>query len=258
MALIEVTSVSKRFQRSQGRKLLLQRVKDLFQPSAPQSAFYAVRDVTFQIAKGESVALLGANGAGKSTLLSLVAGLARPDAGTVIVNGRIAALLDLGSGFHPDLTGEENIFMNAALLGLSERDARARFAQIVEFSELSKFVHEPVRTYSNGMVLRLAFSVAVHADPAVLIVDEVLGVGDGHFQEKSANKVAELGKQGVTMLCVSHSAKMITDFCSRAIWIHQGEIVSDGPAKTVALDYSEFAANPSKGRPQSNRTTNSV
>lgn len=207
--------------------------------------FCALRNVSFNVAKGESVAVIGENGAGKSTLLSLVTGLAQPDEGTLRVNGRVAALLTLGSGFHMDLTGEENLFMNAALLGFSERETRLRFPEMVEFSEIGKFINEPVRTYSSGMIVRLAFSVAAHVDPAILIVDEVLGVGDAHFQEKCTMKIAELRSQGTTMLSVTHSAAMVGEFCDRAIWLHRGEVLADGPALPVLQQYTSYATGES-------------
>jgi ABC-type polysaccharide/polyol phosphate transport system ATPase subunit len=255
MALIEVNGVSKIFRRHTGRKLLREQLSDLFHARREEEVFYALRNVSFQVAEGESVALIGENGAGKSTMLSLVTGLATPDEGSVKVNGRVAALLALGSGFHPDLTGEENVFMNAALLGFSEKEAKARFASIVEFSEISKFINEPIRTYSSGMVLRLAFAVAVHVDPAILIVDEVLSVGDAHFQEKCTKKIADLRKQGITMLSVSHSPTMVLDFCDRAIWLRKGELIRDGVAAPVLQDYLHYVADPSVGLPGRDKAT---
>jgi ABC-type polysaccharide/polyol phosphate transport system ATPase subunit len=242
MALIEVQNVSKRFRRHRG-KLLRERVEELFRPDHTGD-FYALRNVSLQVEQGESVALIGANGAGKSTLLTLIAGLSVPDEGTIRTNGRIATLLQLGSGFHPEQTGAENLYLNAALLGFSEPEAKARFDEIVEFAEVGEFLHQPVRTYSNGMILRLAFSVAVHAQPQILIVDEVLGVGDTQFQEKSASKVLQLRKQGVTILLVSHSDRMVTEFCDRAIWLHHGEVLGDGGAGVTAQAYAEFANDP--------------
>jgi ABC-type polysaccharide/polyol phosphate transport system ATPase subunit len=249
MALIQVSNVSKVFRRHTGRKLLREQIGDLFRRRREEDVFHALKNVSFRVAEGESVALIGENGAGKSTMLSLVTGLAKPDEGTVKVTGRVAALLELGSGFHPDLTGEENVFMNAALLGFAERQAKARFNSIVEFSEIGEFISEPIRTYSSGMVLRLAFAVAVHVDPAILVVDEVLGVGDAHFQEKCTKKIAELRSQGITMLSVSHSPKMVLDFCDRAIWLHHGELVRDGAAEPVLQEYLGYVANPAVGLP---------
>ena len=243
MALIEAISVSKRFQRNLGGKLIRERLKDLFRGGG--ESFYAVRNVSFRIDEGESVALIGANGAGKSTLLSLVAGLAEPDEGTVRVRGRIAAMLDLESGLHPDLTGLENIYLRAALLGLTERQTRDRLGKILEFAELGEQIREPVRTFSSGMILRLAFSLLAHSDPAILIVDEVLGVGDGHFQEKSSRKVLELRQQGVALLCVSHDPQMVSGFCERGLWLHQGQLMSDGPLAEIEQAYASFQSSAS-------------
>ena len=192
MPVIDVNGVSKVFRRHRGRQLLRQRISGLFQAKKDTDYFHALRDVTFSVEQGESVALIGGNGAGKSTMLSLVTGLTEPTQGTVKVNGRLAALLDLGSGFHPDLTGAENVYVNAALLGMSKKEAKDRFAQIIEFSGIEDFVDEPLRTYSSGMQVRLAFSIAVHVEPTILVVDEVLSVGDSDFQEKCLKKVIEL------------------------------------------------------------------
>jgi ABC-type polysaccharide/polyol phosphate transport system ATPase subunit len=249
MNVIEVNGVSKIFRRNLGRKLLRDQVLDVFRPRQQEEIFHALKNVSFKVEEGEAVALIGENGAGKSTMLSLVTGLAEPDTGTLTVNGRVAALLALGSGFHPDLTGEENVFMNAALLGFSERAVKERYSAIIEFSEIGDFIKEPLRTYSSGMMIRLAFSVAVHVDPAILIVDEVLGVGDAHFQEKCAEKVASLRRDGVTMLCVSHATTMVTDFCDRAIWLHHGELICDGQSGAVVKRYLDYVANPAAGVP---------
>ena len=238
MSQIRLENVSKRFRRGKGRRLLSQLLMDM---AGRRSAdgFYAVKGVTLKIAAGESVALIGANGAGKSTLLALVAGVVEPDEGSIHIEGRIAALLDLASGFHPDLSGEQNVFLNACLLGLTVAEVRARYDAIVKFAELRDFMSEPLRTYSSGMTLRLAFSVATHADPAILITDEVLAVGDERFQEKAAHKIQELRRNGVTLLCVSHSAEMVSHFCERAIWLDHGCVRMDGPAEEIERAYKE-------------------
>ena len=185
------------------------------------------------------MAVLGSNGAGKSTLLSLVAGLSRPDAGSIAVNGRIAALLELGSGFHPDLTGAENITLNASLLGLSRRRTAELFDEIVEFAGIGEeFIEEPLRTYSTGMMMRLAFSVAINMDPEVLLVDEVLAVGDSAFQEKCFAKIHDFRKAGKSLLCVSHAAGMIQQLCDHAIWLDHGEVVMNGGINEVLEAYN--------------------
>lgn len=247
MPLIEVNGVSKAFWEHSGRKLLSEKLADLFRPRREDQYFYALQDVSFTVGKGEAVALIGCNGAGKSTMLSLITGLAKPTKGTITVNGRVAALLELGSGFHPDLTGEENVFVNAALLGFSERDTRARFEDIVDFSELGEKIKKPTRTYSSGMLVRLAFSVAVHVNPAILIVDEILAVGDSRFQAKCLKKVETLRKMHTSMLCVSHSPLLVSEFCDRAIWLHEGRVILDGDSAQVMRAYTQFTVNPTAG-----------
>jgi len=183
------------------------------------------------------VAIVGANGAGKSTLLSLAVGLAAPDEGSVTVSGRIAALLELGSGFHPELTGRENVFLNASLLGLTKKRTEEVFERVVEFSEIGDFIDEPLRTYSSGMMMRLAFSVAVNADPDFLIVDEVLAVGDQSFQAKCFEKIGELRNSGKSLLCVSHSPAVVQQLCERALWLDHGELMADGKTEEVLKMY---------------------
>jgi ABC-type polysaccharide/polyol phosphate transport system ATPase subunit len=240
MTRIEFQSVSKSFPHSTGRLLLRTHLLKWF-GARHGERFFALKDVSFRLHDGESLGLIGRNGAGKSTLLSLVAGLARPDSGSVRVNGRIAALLELGSGFHPDLTGAENLVLNASLLGLSRRETYDATDSIVEFSGIGEFIHEPLRTYSSGMVVRLAFSVAIHTRPDILIVDEVLGVGDIAFQQKSADALRALRRQGRTLLFVSHSSGTVLQMCDRALWLDQGKVIADGDAARVVADYERAA-----------------
>lgn len=204
-----------------------------------KSPFYALKNVSFQIHEGETVGVIGRNGAGKSTLLSLVAGLSYPDEGSVTVEGRVAALLELGSGFHGDLTGRENVFLNASLLGLSRERTRQKYDEIVEFSGVSDFIDEPLRTYSSGMIMRLAFSVAIHVDPAFLIVDEVLAVGDSAFQAKCSEKIMQFKHAGRGLLIVSHAGKTIQQLCDRAIWLDHGRLIMDGPTEEVVTAYGQ-------------------
>src|ERR1035441_8632426 len=212
MNIVTVNNVTKVFRRGGGPKLIREYVRHLFQSRKHANPFYALKHVSFAIAARESVAIIGANGAGKSTLLSLIVGLVKPDEGSVEVNGRIAALLELGSGFHPELTGTENVFLNAALLGFNEKQTRELFGSIVEFAELRESINQPLRTYSTGMIMRLAFSVAVHVDPAILIVDEVMAVGDVAFQEKCQRKIQALRQEGRSLICVTHAlGVMLTD-----------------------------------------------
>jgi ABC-type polysaccharide/polyol phosphate transport system ATPase subunit len=238
MGAIQFQSVSKIFHRHTGPKLIRHHFRDWFRPD-PESDFYALKDISFSIDEGESVAIVGRNGAGKSTLLSLVCGLSRPEEGQVEVNGQLAALLELGSGFHPDLTGAENVQLNASLLGFTRARTKALFDPIVEFSGVGEFINEPLRTYSTGMMLRLAFSVALNLEPRILIIDEVLAVGDQAFQEKCFEKIFEFRNSGKTLLCVSHSVAILLRLCDRALWLNHGELMMDGKAAEVLQAYSE-------------------
>jgi ABC-type polysaccharide/polyol phosphate transport system ATPase subunit len=188
----------------------------------PDETIQALRDVSFEVGRGEAFGVVGGNGSGKSTLLKLVAGLLRPDAGTVRVDGRVAALIELGAGFHPEISGRENVFINGALLGLSRREVQRRFDSIVEFSGLEGFLEEPVKNYSSGMYVRLGFAVAIHTDPEILLVDEVLSVGDEAFGHKCRRKIEEHLERGGTLLVVSHALDLIEDLCHRALWLDRG------------------------------------
>jgi len=236
MPVIEFANVSKSFPRHTGRMLLRSHVRRML-GRQPANRFFALKNVSFTIRQGENVALVGVNGAGKSTLLSLAVGLAAPDRGTIEVDGRIVGLLELGSGFHADLTGRENVFLNASLLGLTKRKTQQIFDSVVEFSEIGDFIDEPLRTYSSGMMLRLAFSVAVNVDPDFIIVDEVLAVGDQSFQAKCFDKIAEFKRKGKTLLCVSHSAAVVQQLCERALWLDHGELIVDGKTEDVLKMY---------------------
>ena len=198
----------------------------------------ALSEVSFSLARGEALGIIGHNGSGKSTLLQIVAGVLQPTTGAVQVNGRVAALLELGSGFNPELTGRENIRVNAAILGLSVSQVRERMEDIVAFADIGRFIDEPVKTYSSGMALRLAFSVQVHTDPDILIVDEALAVGDAAFQAKAMSKVGEILAAGTTLLFVSHDPAMVRAFCRRAVLMDHGHLVMEGVPEDVILEYT--------------------
>lgn len=236
MTVIEFQNVTKAFHKAVGKRLLRHYLEDMLGKTDPDS-FHALKNVSFSIENGESVGIVGSNGAGKSTLLSLITRLVPPTTGKVLVNGRVAALLELGAGFHPDLTGEENIRLNASLLGFSRKQAADLYDSILDFSELHEFIHEPLRTYSNGMKLRLGFSVAVNLEPQILIIDEVLAVGDQDFQAKCVDKIYEIRNQGRTILCVSHATGVLENLCTRAIWLDHGQLVMDGSLREVAAAY---------------------
>lgn len=236
MALIEFESVTKTFKSGTAAKLILGHIQDRL-ARRDRSLFYALRNVSFQVESGESIAIIGRNGAGKSTLLSLVAGLVDPNEGRVSVNGRVAALLELGSGFHGDLTGVENLWMNASLLGLTRKRTAEVFDSILEFAGIGDFIYKPLRTYSSGMTMRLAFAIAVNVDPDILIVDEVLGVGDSAFYHKCLDKIHEFHDLGKTLLFVSHAAGTLAKFCDRAIWLDHGQVVAEGPLEEIVPMY---------------------
>jgi ABC-type polysaccharide/polyol phosphate transport system ATPase subunit len=206
---------------------------------APDQAVPALTDVSFGVAPGETVGVVGANGSGKSTLLKLLAGVLRPTAGTIAVNGRLAALLELGAGFHPEISGRENVLINGLLLGLTKKEIARRFGEIVRFAELEEFIDAPVKTYSSGMAVRLGFSIAAHSDPDVLLVDEVLAVGDEAFAHRSLEKFSEFERAGKTLLFVSHDLGLVADRCRRAIWLDRGRLVADGPAAETVARYRE-------------------
>jgi len=191
--------------------------------------FTALDDLSFQVGEGESVAVLGLNGSGKSTTLKLVSGVLEPDEGRVYTRGRVAGLIEVGAGFHPELSGRENVYLNAAILGMNKKQIDERFDDIVAFSEIGDFIDQEVKHYSSGMFMRLAFSVAIHVELDILLVDEVLSVGDAPFRAKCAEKIKELTEQGITMLVVSHNMAMVKDLCERGIVIQKGKKIFDGP-----------------------------
>jgi len=191
--------------------------------------FLALDDVSFQVAEGESVAILGLNGSGKSTTLKLISGVLQPDVGRVLTRGRVAGLIEVGAGFHPELSGRENVYLNAAILGMKRKQIEERFDEIVAFSEIGDFIDQEVKHYSSGMFMRLAFAVAIHVDVDVLLVDEVLSVGDAPFRAKCARKIKELTSTGVTMLVVSHDVNMVKDLCTRGVVMSKGKKIFEGP-----------------------------
>lgn len=196
-----------------------------------------LKDINLKINKGESVALIGVNGSGKSTLLKLMTKIIYPNEGTIVTNGKLTSLLELGAGFHPDFTGRENIYFNASIFGLTAQQIDARVDDIISFSELGKFIDVPVRTYSSGMYMRLAFSVAINVDAEILLIDEILAVGDQHFQDKCHQKLEELKKSGKTIVIVSHNIGAVKRLCDRAVWIYNGEVQMDGKSEDVIAEY---------------------
>jgi ABC-2 type transport system ATP-binding protein len=228
--VIRVSDVSKRFVIRKD-KSLKERLVNLAQSNAHKDDFWALKGVSLEIVAGQTVGLVGHNGSGKSTLLKLIGGILQPNEGLVERRGRLAALLELGAGFHPDLTGRENVFLNASILGLSREQTEGYFDSIVEFSEIGQFIDTPVKFYSSGMYVRLAFSIAVHVDPDVLLVDEVLAVGDAPFRKKCMDKIREFQKEGRTIVLVSHSEAQVKSMCDRVVVLNHGNVVFDGDAE---------------------------
>ena len=238
-SVIEVKNVSMRFRMANDRvsgikEYVIQRLSGKLK----YTEFEALKDVSFTVHKGEVVGLIGHNGAGKSTILKVISGILRPSEGSVTVRGSIVPMLELGSGFDMDLTGNENIFLNGAILGYSEEFLKAKYQEIVDFSELSPdFLNMPLRNYSSGMMARLAFSVATVVETEVLIVDEVLAVGDADFQKKSMKRMMELMSGGTTVLFVSHNLEQIKKMCNRVVWLDHGRLVEEGSSGAVCADY---------------------
>lgn len=231
---IQFEQVSKQYHK--GKLLLKEALLDMFKP-AKEVPFWALRDISFEVQPGETIGIIGPNGSGKSTLLKLLAGVAFPTTGKVRVKGRIAPLIELGAGFHAELTGRENIYINGTILGLSKEAIDRRIDEIIDFAELKDFIDTPIKHYSSGMFMRLGFSVAVHVDPDILLVDEILAVGDTYFQAKSFAKMKEFKEKGVTMVIVSHSIDQLRKFCDRALYINQGKQLFVGPIEEAIEHY---------------------
>jgi ABC-type polysaccharide/polyol phosphate transport system ATPase subunit len=249
MVAIEASGVTKIYRRFTGRRQFATLKSALLRGTVlrdlhPAGTFAAVRNVSFTVPKGATYGIIGRNGSGKSTMLKLVAGITKPTEGAVIVNGRLSALIELGAGFHPEISGRENVFINGIMLGLSKREITRRFDEIVEFAELRDFIDAPVKTYSSGMYVRLGFAVAINVDPDVLLVDEVLAVGDEAFTHKCLDKFAEFRRRGKTILLVTHSLNLVERFCDDALWLDGGTARGEGDPRRVV---SEYIADVAKG-----------
>jgi lipopolysaccharide transport system ATP-binding protein len=251
---VEVRSLTKVYRRW-GRKRSIGTFKSALLSGRPGRALTpdegipALTDVSFRVAAGETVGVIGPNGSGKSTLLKLLAGILQPTSGSLSVRGRLAALLELGAGFHPEISGRENVELSGLLLGLTRREIAARFDEIVRFAEIEEFLDAPVKTYSSGMAVRLGFSIAAHSDPDVLLVDEVLAVGDEAFARRSLEKFSEFERAGKTLVLVSHDLALVAERCRRVLWLDRGRLAADGPAgETVALYRERVAVHEAERR----------
>jgi ABC-type polysaccharide/polyol phosphate transport system ATPase subunit len=242
---VSICGVSKRFRLHRGREVYT--VKDLFVRAGRARLFggedlWALRDVTLEVARGRTIGIIGSNGSGKSTLLKLVGRILKPTAGTIAAAGRVSALIELGAGFHPEFTGRENVYVNGILLGLSRAEIRERFADIVAFAGLEAFIDNPVKTYSSGMYMRLGFAIAVTVDPDILLIDEVLAVGDEAFQHKCVGKIQEFKARGKTILLVSHDLGSIERLCDEAAWFHEGRLMARGGPREIIDRYLQHVA----------------
>lgn len=233
---IEVKNMSKDFKLIYDKPNTLKE-RLVFWKNTKREYRHILKNINLNIKKGETVALIGTNGSGKSTLLKLMTKIIYPTKGTIKTNGKLTSLLELGAGFHPDFTGRENIYFNASIFGLSATEIDARVNDIIKFSELEEFIDAPVRTYSSGMYMRLAFSVAINVDAEILLIDEILAVGDQHFQDKCFEKLHELKNSGRTIVIVSHSLDSVKKLCNRAVWIYNGEVKLDGKTGEVIDEY---------------------
>lgn len=236
---IEVSHISKSF------KVYLDKgytLKDrlVFHNNKKYENRVVLKDISFTVKKGEAIGLIGHNGCGKSTTLKLLTRIMYPDSGTITMNGRVSSLIELGAGFHPDMSGRENIYINASIFGLTRKEIDARLDDIIAFSELEEFIDNPVRTYSSGMYMRLAFSVAINVDADILLIDEILAVGDVNFQAKCFNRLREIKAQGTTIVIVSHSLGQVEQICDRSIWIHDGRIRAEGKPRDIHPEYLDY------------------
>lgn len=236
---VKLTNVSKFFYK-QEQRTFKEMLPALFMGQRISQAFLAVQNVSLSLHEGEVLGLIGANGSGKSTLLKLIAGVSKPSSGKIQVNGKVAPLIELGAGFHYELSGRENIFLNGVILGLSRNEVELVFDEIVSFAELDDFIDQPVKHYSSGMFLRLAFAVAVHTNPRILLVDEILAVGDMAFQEKCFQRMHKFQQEGVATLFVSHNEEQVKAFCDQAMLLDHGEIIDSGAPRDVLKHYKQL------------------
>jgi lipopolysaccharide transport system ATP-binding protein len=224
-----------------------------------EEEFWVLNDISFELKKGETLGIIGHNGAGKSTMLKHLSGIMEPTRGSIEVNGRLSALIEVGAGFHPDLTGRENVFLNGVILGMSRVEVKRKFDEIVEFAGLEEFIDTPVKRYSSGMFARLGFSVAAHLEPDILVIDEVLSVGDFAFQRKGLEKMRAIAKSGATVIFVSHNLQAVAEFCQRGILLERGRVIADGPTDQVVRRYLDTAAihddRPARGPVRIAKTT---
>lgn len=239
---IQVSDLSKKYRVYHDRAQTLKE-RLLFSNRHKYEDFWVLKDINLKVEEGETVGLIGVNGSGKSTLLKLMTRIIYPDKGQVILRGKVSSLLELGAGFHPDFTGMENIYMNAAIFGMTKKEIEKKIPDILAFSEMKDFIDVPVRTYSSGMYMRLAFSIAINVEAKILLIDEILAVGDEAFQAKCFQKIAKLKEAGMTIVIVSHALGQIIQFCDRAVWLKDGRIQADGQSRAVVDQFRQNATS---------------
>jgi ABC-type polysaccharide/polyol phosphate transport system ATPase subunit len=246
---VESESVGVRFKRYREKNRMLRwTLLNQLRKRQPNESFWALNDVTFSVRPGETFGIIGKNGSGKSTMLKLITGIMNPDVGRIDVNGRVSALLELGAGFHPDLTGTENIYLNGSIMGLTRSEIRSKFSEIVRFSELEDFIDTPIKHYSSGMYMRLGFSIAINVNPDILVIDEVLAVGDQGFQTKCLDKIRDFKRMGKTIIFVSHDLGVTSQLCSRAVWLEDGQIAARGSTQRVVECYKAMVQEKAESR----------
>lgn len=252
MFAIEIESASKKFRKYTNKEIST--IKDLFvkgifrQDTFETETFWALKDVSFNIPKGKMIGIIGSNGSGKSTLLRLLAGIMSPTSGSIKARGRVAALIELGAGFHPELSGRENVFINGIILGLSKKEIGDRFDEIVRFAGLENFIDSPVKNYSSGMYMRLGFAIAINVDPDILLIDEILAVGDEEFQHKCLHKINEFKRKGKTLVFVSHDLNSVERFCDEVFWLEDGSLKASGLPRMVIDKYTDYVSSFEEGR----------
>lgn len=249
---IEVINVSKKFQKGENHNSLRDFLPNLFKSAISKNGkncdilkdqeFWALKDVSFELKKGETLGIIGPNGSGKSTMLKLLSSILNPTNGEIKINGKLAGLIEVGAGFHPDLTGRENVYLNGTIMGMRKKEIEKHFDSIVEFSELKEFIDTPVKRYSSGMYVRLGFSVAAHMEPEILLIDEVLAVGDISFQAKCAEKIYDMKKNGTTIIFISHNMEAVLDLCPRALLLYKGAMIADGVSEDTVREYRKGVA----------------
>src|SRR3990167_10064352 len=234
---IKLNNIGKKYQLTDEKRTL---IKSVFTPHKKPKEVWALKNINLEIKRGETIGIIGENGSGKSTLLKLIAGITSPTKGSIKVNGTVGSLIELGAGFHPDLTGRENVYLNGTLLGFTRRDLDKKYREIVDFADIGEYINQPIRTYSSGMIMRLGFAVAINLDPDILLIDEVLAVGDENFQKKCLDVMKLLGQQSISIIFITHNSNLIEAYTHRCYFMNKGIIIAEGSSKKIISKYRLF------------------